>query len=383
MQKTIQILGSTGSIGSNAMNVILQHTDKFQIKTITANTNVKKLAEQAIEFLTENVIISDIDKYDELRNLLKNTKIKVHAGQGALLDLAGEDYDITIVGITGIAALPIIEKAIIGSKVIGLANKESIVCAGDIILNMARQYNTKIIPLDSEHNAIFQSLDEEGKLENIDQITLTASGGPFLNTPIEKMKYIASEEAVKHPKWKMGKKISVDCSNMMNKGLEVIEACKLFSLPPEKISVVVHPESIIHGMVSYADGSNIAQLSVPDMRTPISLALNYPKRIKFNYKPLNLADIGKLNFFSPDYKRFPLLKIAIDALKEGNNALIALNIANEVAVDAFLNNRIGYMDIEKIIKLTLENLLNAKINNIEDVLDYNNKVFDYVKNLIS
>lgn len=373
MKKKICILGSTGSIGYNTLNLISQHRCNYEVKTLTANVNVKKLAEKAIKFQAKNVVICDETKYKELKDLLSGYDIKIFSGYDELVNLAGLKYDITVVGISGIIALKSIMESIGNSKVLGLANKESIVCAGDLIINKAKNRNTKIIPLDSEHNAIFQVLEEENR-DNIEKVILTASGGPFLNKSIDELNNISPEKAIKHPKWKMGNKISVDCANMVNKGLEIIEACKIFNLDIDKVDAIIHPESIIHGMVYYADGSVLSQMGYHDMRTPISTVLEYPKRVRFDYHPLDFLKIGSINFKEIKLERFPLFYLAKEAYKLGNYALIAFNVSNEVAVKAFLNGRIGFLEIDKIIKTIMDQIKRVNISSLNDVLEFNKEI---------
>ena len=381
MKKTICILGSTGSIGCNTLELISQYRDKYEVETLTANQNVKKLAEQAIEFKARNVVICDGNKFKELRELLSGHDVKIFSGYDELINLAGLKYDITVVGISGIIALKSIMESIGNSKVLGLANKESIVCAGDFILNKAKNSITKIIPLDSEHNAIFQVLEERNR-DNIEKVMLTASGGPFLNKSIDEFKDITPEEAIRHPKWKMGNKISVDCANMVNKGLEVIEACKLFNLDIDKVDAIIHPESIIHGMVYYADGSILSQMGYHDMRTPISTVLEYPKRVRFNYHSLDFSKIGALNFKEINQERFPLFYLAKEAYKLGNYALIAFNISNEIAVEAFLNNKIGFLGIDETIRTIMHQVEQIDISTLEDVLDYIEEIEKRTKKIL-
>ncbi len=369
MKKKVLILGSTGSIGCNALDLILQHKDKYQVITLTANNNVKKLAEQAVEFQAKNVVICNKSKYSELKELLSSTNIKVYVGDADLNNLASLEYDIVIVGITGIIALRPIMSTIGNSKVLGLANKESIVCAGDFIIKEAEKKRTKIIPLDSEHNAIFQVFENDNR-EQIDKVVLTASGGSFLNKPLIELQDVTPEEAIKHPNWKMGNKISVDCSNMMNKGLEVIEACRLFKLDIEKVEAIIHPESLVHGMVHYSDGSVLAQIGHHDMRVSISTAFDYPNRTRFNHLPLDLAKIGSFTFKGIDKKRFPLFYLAREAYKAGQCAVITINIANEIAVKLFLNKQIGFMDINNIIETALQKVESVELSSVEDVIEY-------------
>jgi 1-deoxy-D-xylulose-5-phosphate reductoisomerase len=378
MKKKILILGSTGSIGCNALDILSLHKDRYKVSTLTANENVQKLAEQAIKFQAENVVIANKEKYQELIELLGSSDIKVYAGEDDLNNLASLDYDVAIVGITGIAALKPIMCAIGHSKILGLANKESIVCAGDLIIGAADAVGTKIIPLDSEHNAIFQIFENNNKRQ-VDRVILTATGGPFLCKPLSDLRSITAEEAIKHPIWKMGDKISVDCANMMNKGLEVIEACKLFALDIEKVDAIIHPKPLIHGMVCYNDGSILAQMAMPDMRTPISRAFDYPSRTKFNYKPVDFTKIGSLIFKEIDKNRFPLFYLAKEVYREGQCALIILNIANELAVDAYLKKQIGFLDINSVIETSLQKIKHVEINSIDDVINYSKYIFRYVK----
>ena len=373
MKKKISILGSTGSIGCNTLDLISQHRDKYEVETLTANQNAKKLAEQAIEFQAKNVVICDYSKFKELKELLSGYDIKIFSGYDELVNLAGLKYDITVIGISGIIALRPIMESIGNSKILGLANKESIVCAGNFIINKAKNSITKIIPLDSEHNAIFQVLEKRNK-DNIEKVIITASGGPFLNKNIEEFKNITPKEAIKHPKWKMGNKISVDCANMVNKGLEVIEACKLFNLDIDKVDAIIHPESIIHGMVYYADGSVLSQMGYHDMRTPISTVLEYPKRVRFKYHPIDFSKIGFLNFKKINRERFPLFYLAKEAYKLGNYALIAFNVSNEIAVEAFLNKKIGFLSIDETIKRILHQTKQFDISSLEDVLNFTEEI---------
>ena len=373
MKKKICILGSTGSIGCNTLDLISQHKDKYEVTTLTANKNAKKLAEQAIKFQAKNVVICDESKYKELKELLSGYDVNIFSGHKELINMSGLQHDIAIVGIMGMIAIKPIMQAIGNSKVIGLANKESIVCAGDFIMSKAKDSITKIIPLDSEHNAIFQIFEENNR-KNIDQIILTASGGPFLNKSIEELKFITPEQATWHPNWKMGAKISVDCANMVNKGLEVIEACKLFNLDIDKVDAIIHPESIIHGMVYYSDGSVLSQMAYHDMKTSISTVFEYPKRLIFNYNKLDFGKIGSLNFQKITQEYFPLFYLAKQAYKLGNYALITFNIANEIAVEAFIQKKISFLEINKIVKNSINNAQSIKITSLEDVLFISEKI---------
>jgi 1-deoxy-D-xylulose-5-phosphate reductoisomerase len=373
MKKKICILGSTGSIGCNTLDLIDQYKDKYEVTTLTANKNAKKLAEQAIKFQAKNIVICNESKYKELKELLSGYDINIFSGHKELINISGLQYDITIVGIMGMAAIRSIMQAIGNSKVIGLANKESIVCAGDFIINKAKDSITKIIPLDSEHNAIFQVFEESNR-KNIDKILLTASGGPFLNKSVNKLKFITPEQATRHPNWKMGAKVSVDCANMVNKGLEVIEACKLFNLDIDKVDAIIHPESIIHGMVYYSDGSVLSQMAYHDMKTSISTVFEYPKRVKFNYTKLDFAKIGSLNFQKITQEYFPLFYLAKQAYKLGNYALITFNTANEIAVEAFLQKKISFLEINKVIEDSISKIEFVKVSSLEDVLSFSEEI---------
>ncbi|WP_053332617.1 1-deoxy-D-xylulose-5-phosphate reductoisomerase [Candidatus Jidaibacter acanthamoebae] len=372
--RTVQIQGSTGSIGTQTLKIIREHPDKFKVKTLSARSNWKLLAEQAVEFDVEDIIIENESFYNELKSSLSGKKINIHAGSDALIEIAGKPYDVTIAGIMGVNALEPTVAAIKSSKVIGLANKESIICASEIMLSSAYKYKTRIIPVDSEHSAIFQSLDLSQK-DKVASITLTASGGPFRNKTLKEMENVTPEEAVNHPNWKMGGKISVDSATLMNKGLELIEACKLFNLLPSKVEVIIHPESIIHGLVNYDDGSTIAQLSHPNMCVPISYALFYPDRLNIKHKALNLSELSKLHFEAPDYIRFPLLKLAIDTASKSQSEIIALNVANEVAVKAFLQGKIKFLDIYHIVNNTLEKFNPIKLNTLQDTLQLIEEIY--------
>ena len=332
--KSITILGATGSIGTSTATVVRQHRDKFSIKTLIANSSVKKLADMAKEFNVQNVGIYDEQKASELRDLLQGTNIKVAIGRSEVFDVISQGQDFTMSAIVGIAGLEPTVQALKSSKYLGLANKESMVCAGDVINQIADENNCKIIPVDSEHSAIFQVLDIQN-FEQLDKITLTASGGMFRDMSLDQMQYVTSEQATKHPNWDMGAKITVDCATLMNKGLEVIETSKLFGVGNDKIDVLVHRESIIHSMVTYNDGSTLAQLGIPDMCTPIAYSLSYPHRIAVEQPKLDLAKLGSLTFSQPDHDKFPLLKIARQALDLGQRALIVLNVSNEIAVANF------------------------------------------------
>ena len=355
-KKRVAILGSTGSIGTQALEVIREQKDFFVIEILTAQTNAELLIKQALEFLPNAVVIGDEKKYNEVQEALRATDIKVFAGEDALEEVADFDtYDIILTAIVGFAGLKPTLKAVKKGKTIGLANKETLVVAGDIVMQLARQYGTNIIPVDSEHSAIFQCL--VGEINNpIEKIILTASGGPFLGKKPNFLVNVKKQHALQHPNWTMGAKISIDSATLMNKGLEVIEAKWLFNLKPEQIEVIVHQQSIVHSMVQFEDGSMKAQMGLPDMKLPIQYALGFPHRIKNEFPRFSFKKYGSLTFEEPDYKTFRNLGLAIEAMKKGGNTPCVLNAANEIAVWAFLQNRIGFLDMTAVVEKTLEKI---------------------------
>lgn len=348
-KRHIAILGSTGSIGTQALDVIGQHPDLFEVELLTANNNSALLIEQALRFKPNNVVICNPDKYGEVAEALQPHYIKVFAGIDSVCDLMNSDsIDMVLASMVGFSGLKPTVAAIKAGKAIALANKETLVAAGGLIMPMAAEYNAPILPVDSEHSAIFQCL--QGERVRPESIILTCSGGPFLHTSAEDLEKMTSEAALKHPRWKMGPKVTIDSSTLMNKGFEMIEASWLFDMEPERIEVIIHPESIIHSMVRFPDGCVMAQLSNPDMRLPIQYALSYPCRTTLNTTRLDFAKTGSLTFLEPDVKRFPCLEIARKAIARGGNACCVMNAANESAVAAFLQDRIGYTDIPRIIE---------------------------------
>ena len=367
MKKSLAIFGCTGSIGKNALQVVAQHLNDYQIVALVAGSDVKTLIKQAKIFKPEYVAINNIKHYQELKNGLAGLKIEVLAGQKAINDLSQIRVDFFLSAIVGIAALIPTFNAIKSGSSIGMANKECLVAAGDLMLKAAKKSGAKILPIDSEHNAIFQIFEQQN-LDKIERIILTASGGPFLNFSPTQMKNITIDQAIKHPNWSMGAKISVDSATMMNKALEVIEAYRLFPVKKEQIEIVIHPESIIHGLVDYCDGSTLAMMSLPDMQVPISYVLAHPKRISIKHPKLDLAKISKLNFLEPDTKKFPALKLVSEVLKVDGNSPCIFNAANEIAVERFLKGEIEFSKIVKIVAKVLEKLPHQKINNLEDVL---------------
>jgi len=371
--KNITILGSTGSIGTQALDVIRKNRKDFNVSALTTNSNINVLYEQMLEFNPDIVVIMDYNKYKEFRTMISNKDIKTQIlfGEEGLIEAAVYDKaDIILSSIVGIAGLKPTFEAVKKGKTIALANKETMVTAGRIITEMAKESNSTIIPVDSEHSAIFQCIGKERKY--VSRIILTASGGPFRNKTLQELKSVTVSDALKHPNWNMGKKITVDSATLMNKGLEVIEARWLFDIESEYIDVIIHPESIIHSMVEFIDGVILAQLGIPDMRIPIKYSFTYPERTLGYVARLDFSKIKNLNFETPDVVRFPCLKLAYDALKSGDSSCIVLNGANEVAVNLFLQGKIGFTDIYYIVAGVLEKHINVEIKSIEDVLEIDN-----------
>ncbi len=353
-KKRIAIFGSTGSIGTQALDVIRANAQMLEVEILTAQTNAPLLIKQALEFSPNAIVIGDETKYNEVKEALATTSIKVFCGEKALEEAADFDtYDVMLGAIVGFAGLKPTLRAIKKGKVIALANKETLVVAGDIVMQTALENRAPIIPVDSEHSAIFQCLVGESR-NPIEKIILTASGGPFLGKKPNFLVNVKRDHALQHPNWNMGAKISIDSATLMNKGLEMIEAKWLFNLQPHQIEVVVHPQSIIHSMVQFEDGSVKAQMGLPDMKLPIQYALGFPERIKNDYPRLNFRKYPSLTFEEPDYKTFRTLGLAIEALKAGGNKACVLNAANEIAVWAFLKNRIGFLDITAVVEQTME-----------------------------
>ena len=355
MQKRhIAILGSTGSIGRQALDVIRQHRDLFEVELLTANNSSELLISQAKEFCPNSVVICNEDKYKEVADALQPEYIKVFAGMQSVCDLVSSDtIDIVLTSMVGFSGLSSTIAAVKAGKTIALANKETLVAAGEIVMNLAAEHKARILPVDSEHSAIFQCLMGSAGAD-IEKIHLTASGGPFRTWTKENIAKARRAEALKHPNWNMGSKITIDSATMMNKGLEIIEAKWLFGTSGEKINVVVHPESIIHSMVEYADGSVIAQMGHPDMREAIQFAFSFPERLSLNNQKLDFAQLGSLSFFAPDFDKFPALKLAYQALEAGGNMTCVMNAANEAAVAAFLQDRIGFYDITNVVQECME-----------------------------
>jgi len=347
--KRIAILGSTGSIGKNAIEVILNFPNRFKVTYLAVNKNIKLLLEQVKLLKPKGVVIFDKEKAEEFSNFV-NGEVEVLSGEEGLLEVVSrDDVDIVLNSLVGFSGLKPTIKAIESKKRIALANKETLVVAGEIITKLLRENNVELIPVDSEHNAIFQCLVGE-KISDINRIILTASGGPFLYKNKAELENVTVEEALKHPNWKMGSKITIDSATLMNKGLEVIEAHWIFGLPVDRIKVVIHPQSVIHSMVEFIDGSIKAQLGVPDMKIPIQYALTYPERKHANYGQVDFVKLGQMTFLEPDLDKFECLKIAYEVAKLGGTYPTVLNAANEVAVEAFLNRKIKFTMIPEVIK---------------------------------
>lgn len=348
-RKNIAILGSTGSIGTQTLDVISEYPDRLYPSLLTANRNVDLLIEQALKFKPRRVVIAQSDCYTKLRDTLAGEPIEVMCGQQAIADAAAaDDVDIVVTAMVGYSGLAPTISAIKAGKTIALANKETLVVAGELITRLVKQYGSRLVPVDSEHSAIFQCLVGEDP-ESVDKLILTASGGPFRTRPKEELYGVTRADALNHPNWSMGAKVTIDSASMMNKGFEMIEARWLFGIPSERIEIVVHPQSIVHSMVAYSDGSVKAQLGLPDMRLPISYALNYPERLPSACRKMSVADYANLTFEAPDREKFPLLDMAFDAIHRGGNVPCALNAANEIAVAAFLADRIGFMQMPEVV----------------------------------
>ena len=367
--KHIVILGSTGSIGASTLDVVSKFPHHFSILGLTAGTNSEKLEQQIRTFNPRVVALTSEAAAQSLRSRLADHPVEILSGENGLCTVASlPDSDLVISAIVGGAGLMPTMAAIRAGCSVALANKEPMVMAGQLMQAESHKQGKRIFPIDSEHSAVFQSLEGHRK-SDVRRIVLTASGGPFWSWSLDQMKHVTLEQALQHPNWKMGAKITVDSATLMNKGLEVIEARWLFDIPPTQIDILVHRESIIHALVEYRDGSVMAQLGLPDMRTPIAYAMNYPERIPLDPPPLDLGKIGNLTFFPPDFEKFPCSKLAYDALQEGGGLPASLNAANEIAVQAFLNNEIAFLDISRIIHETMNAYSPKPLLSIEDALE--------------
>ncbi len=377
--KTILLLGSTGSIGVSTLDVIRLLKDKFKVFALTANTNIELLEKQINEFRPEFVVVKDKEKAKELKSIV-NDKCTVLAGEEGLLEITKNgNYDILLSALVGFAGLKPTIESIKRGKRIALANKETLVAAGEIVINLAQKHNAEILPVDSEHSAIFQCLVGE-KNNSIEKLIVTASGGPFRNHSIEELKNVTVAEALNHPNWDMGNKVTIDSATMMNKGLEVIEAHWLFNLDKDKIDVVIHPQSIVHSMVEFVDNTIKAQLSLPDMKLPIQYALTYPERVGSNFVNTHFPSLKELTFYEPDLVKFNCLQLAYDAMEEGGTAPCILNAANEIAVEKFLTGTIKFTQIPELITNALDNIVSETLIDLETIMECDSKTRKHSQN---
>lgn len=377
-KKKVFILGSTGSIGVNTLDVIRLHRDSFEVVGLTANQNVELLLKQVQEFNPKYVVVRDEKLADKVKSSFSSNIVFLTGEDGLLQGTSEAEYDILLSALVGFAGLQPTIEGIKRGKRIALANKETLVVAGEIITKLAKEYNSELIPVDSEHSAIFQCLVGE-KHKEIEKLILTASGGPFIRKSKEELENVTVTEALNHPNWDMGSKVTIDSATMMNKGLEMIEAHWLFNLPPNKIDVTIHPQSIVHSMVEFVDGSIKAQLSNPDMRLPIQYALTYPERLPNSFTNTKLTEIEELSFFKPDLVKFECLQLAFDVLETGGTAPCILNAANEIAVERFLNNKISFNSIPKLIKEALNNVEIKSVVNLETIIECDSLTREYFK----
>ena len=380
-KRRIAILGSTGSIGTQALDVISQHPDLFEVELLTANNNADLLIQQALKFKPNHVVICNEDHYAKVNGALASTDTKVFAGMKSVNDLVqSSTIDMVLASMVGFSGLEPTLNAIRGGKAIALANKETLVAAGSIVTRLAREYNTPIIPVDSEHSAIFQCL--QGEYTQIEKLILTASGGPFRTWSIEDIAKATRAQALNHPNWDMGAKVTIDSASMMNKGLEMIEASWLFNVNPDDIEIVVHPQSIVHSMVQFTDGCLKAQLGAPDMRVPIQYALSYPQRVSLDTKRISFPELAHLDFYAPDSTRFPAIELAYAAHRMKGNMACIMNGANEIAVDAFLKDRILFHRIPQIIEKTMEKATFVPLPDIDDIYASHNQAKEIAMSLI-
>jgi len=380
--KTVSILGATGSVGRSTVDLILSTPEKFSVQAVTCNRNVELLAEQAIKLNAKLAVAADPAVYADLKQKLSGTNIEAAVGPDALLTAATHPAEWIMAAIVGMAGLPSIMKAIEQGGCVAIANKEPLVAAGPFVIAAAKKAGTTLLPVDSEHNAIFQVFDHD-RPAGIEKIILTASGGPFLNTPMADLENITPAQAVAHPNWSMGTKISVDSATMMNKALEIIEAHYLFNMAPEKIDVMVHPQSIVHSMVEYADGSVLAQMGAPDMRTPIAHTLAWPQRMPTTGQKLDFSKGLQMDFQPVDEKQFPAIPLAYECLKRGPSACVAMNAANEVMVDVFLNNKTPFLEIVKTVRSIVESEMEKRFASVSDIIEYDGHVRERTKSGIT
>jgi 1-deoxy-D-xylulose-5-phosphate reductoisomerase len=382
MMKTISVLGSTGSIGVSTLDVIAEFPEQFRVGALSAGRQIDLLAQQVRRFQPDIVSIADPDQVPLLQELLVGCPVEIVAGvEGAVRCATHPDVTMVVSAIVGAAGLVPTLAAIEAGKNIALANKETLVTAGALVMDAVKRNGVQLLPVDSEHCAIYQSLQGH-QCRDIRRLILTASGGPFREFSEEQLAHVTLEQALAHPNWSMGAKISIDSATMMNKGLEVIEAYWLFNVPAEQIDVHIHPQSIVHSMVEYVDGSVVAQLGIPDMKTPIAYALSWPDRLPLSLPPLDLCQIADLSFSRPDLKRFPCLQLAYDALKAGGSAPIVLNAANEVAVESFLQQKIHYLDISSVIRQVLDQHCVEPVHQVDDVLHHDRQARRIARQLI-
>ena len=380
-KRRIAILGSTGSIGTQALDVISQHTDLFEVELLTANNNADLLIEQALKFKPNHVVICNEDHYAKVNDALAATDTKVFAGMKSVNDLVqSSTIDMVLASMVGFSGLEPTINAIKGGKAIALANKETLVAAGSIVTRLAREYNTPIIPVDSEHSAIFQCL--QGEYTPIEKLILTASGGPFRTWSKEEIAMATRAQALNHPNWDMGAKVTIDSASMMNKGLEMIEASWLFNVSPDDIEIVVHPQSIVHSMVQFTDGCLKAQLGAPDMRVPVQYALSYPQRVSLDTKRISFPELAHLDFYAPDSNRFPAIELAYAAHRMKGNMACIMNGANEIAVDAFLKEKILFHRIPQIIEKTMEKATFVPLPDTDDIYESHNQAKEIALSLI-
>ena len=378
MAKRVTVLGSTGSIGDSTLSLIAHAGDEqFQIVCLTAHTNAKKLAQQALKFRPEFVVLADPKNGSILREALQGSGIKIGIGAEALIEAGAWPSDFIMAAIIGAAGLEPTLAAVEQGKHLGLANKECLVCAGDLFMDAVKRSGAVLLPVDSEHNAIFQVLNQERRSE-VRKLILTASGGPFREFSVGELQEVTKKQALSHPVWEMGAKITIDSATLMNKGLELIEASYLFDRPSGEIDIIIHPQSIVHSMVEYIDGSVLAQMGSPDMRTPIAYAMAWPKRMGTPVKPLDLVEISKLEFFTPDPEKFPALRLAREALSIGGAAPTVLNAANEVAVAAFLNEKLSFLGISACVDNVLNRFISEQsfakpLSLLEDIKKYDQR----------
>jgi 1-deoxy-D-xylulose-5-phosphate reductoisomerase len=366
--RRVTILGSTGSIGHSTIDLLLRNRNDFTVEAVTANRNATLLAEQARKLGARFAAVADPAEYGTLKDALAGSGIEAASGPDALIEAAERPADMVMAGIVGSAGLGPTLAAVRRGRIVAFANKEVLVCAGNLFMQEVATHGATLLPVDSEHNAIWQCFDFE-RVEGIEKITLTCSGGPFREKSVAEMREATVQQAVNHPTWNMGAKISIDSATLMNKGLEIIEAHHLFKLPSERIDVVIHPQSVIHGLVTYHDGSVLAHLGTPDMRTPIAYVLGWPARTAAPMQRLDLATVGRLTFEPPDPRRFPALRLAREALVQGGGSPTVLNAANETAVHHFINGRIGFLDIAAIVEETLAAMPVGQLASLDDVHD--------------